>query len=97
MTITIREDLDFNDLRNKVWADAEWTLDRVIEADKEDELMDYLATIFDFQEPTMTELNDFLWFEWETIFEDLDIPNPYDEDEDEDDEDEEKDDEEDDV
>jgi hypothetical protein len=97
MTITVKEELDFNDLRNRVWNDAEWTLDRVIEANKEDELMDYLATIFDFEEPTMTELNDFLWFEWETIFEDLDIPNPYDEDEDEDDEDEEKDDEEDDV
>lgn len=95
--ITVKEELDFNDLRNRVWNDAEWTLDRVIEANKEDELMDYLATIFDFEEPTMTELNDFLWFEWETIFEDLDIPNPYDEDEDEDDEDEEKDDEEDDV
>lgn len=85
MTITVKEELDFNNLRNRVWNDAEWTLDRVEEADKEDELMDYLATIFDFTEPTMTELNDFLWFEWATIFEDLDIPNPYDEDEDEDD------------
>ena len=96
MTITVKEELDFNDLRNRVWNDAEWTLDRVEEANKEDELMDYLATIFDFEEPTMTELNDFLWFEWETIFEDLDIPNPYDEDKEED-EDEEENDEEDDV
>ena len=95
MTVTVREELDFNDLRNRVWNDAEWTLDRVVEANKEDELMDYLATIFDFEEPTMTELNDFLWFEWETIFEDLDIPNPYDENEE--DEDEEENDEEDDV
>ncbi len=92
--------LDYSDLRKKVWSDAEWTLEKVEEAGKEDELMRYLEDAFGYCEaPTMTEVNDFLWFEWETIFEDLNIPNPFEENEDEDEEekDEDENDEEDDV
>lgn len=81
----VKKYLDFDELKSEVWSDAEWTLEKVEEADKEDELMSYLEDSFGYDEvPTMTEVNDFLWFEWETIFNDLGIKNPYEEDEDED-------------
>ena len=81
--------LDYSELRNEVWGDAEWTLEQVEDSNKEEELMQYLEDVFGYDEaPTMTEVNDFLWFEWETIFEDLGVKNPFDDDEEDEDEDE---------
>lgn len=74
-------------LKENCWSGAIDTLNTIEEHNKEDELMDYLEDIwFDssFEIPTLTELNDFLWFDDETIFEDLGINEDDDEDEDED-------------
>ena len=49
------------------------TLNTIIENDKEDELMDFLEEIFD--EVTDVQLNDFLWFDSDYIFEHLGIEN----------------------
>ena len=72
----IKQDMDFNDLINNCWSGAIDTLRTIEENDKEDELMVHLAEVFetDFENvPTMTEVNDYLWFEDETIFEALGI------------------------
>lgn len=83
----IREHYDFYDLRRSVWSGAIETLETIEMNGKQDEFMRYMEHSFvDYECPTMTEINDWLWFDWEMIFADLGINE--DEDEDEDDEDE---------
>lgn len=82
----ICKEYDFNDLKENSWSGAIDTINRIEEEGKEEELMDFLEECFT-ETPTDTEVNDFLWFEDEYIFEVLGIK---DEDEDEEDEDEEE-------
>ena len=76
----IKKEYDYNDLRNNSWSGAVNTLKRVEEANKEEELMNFLEDIFNENIPTDTDVNDLLWFEPEMIYESLGIT---DEDEDE--------------
>lgn len=73
----IKQDMDFNDLMNNCWAGAIDTLKTIEEHEKEDELMAHLESdVFASHcedTPTLTEINDYLWFEPETIFETLGI------------------------
>ena len=83
----IKQDMGFNDLMNNCWSGAIDTLKTIEEHDKENELMAHLEEIFESyfdNVPTMTEVNDYLWFEWETIFECLGISESEDEEEEED-------------
>ena len=64
---------DFNDLLDEVWSGAIETMQKVQEAQKEDELMELLEEEFNNGIPTITEVNDFLWFEDDFIFEQLEI------------------------
>lgn len=79
----IKEDYYFEDLENRVWSGAVDTLRTIRLYNKMDELMSYLEEIYitDEEVPTITEINDFLWFEADTIFEALGI-NDKDEEED---------------
>ena len=43
-------------------------LKAIEEADKEEELMEYLEVVFEGDVPTETEVNDFLWFESDEIY-----------------------------
>ena len=69
----IKEDYDFNDLMDKCWGGAEETLKVIEENGKEDAFMELLEMTF--TEPTMTEVNDYLRFEDDSIFEELGIIN----------------------
>lgn len=72
----IKQEMDFNDLINNCWGGAIDTLNTINEWNKENELMNHLKDVFDsyFDNiPTMTEVNDYLWFEDEAIFEALGI------------------------
>ena len=62
---------DFRTLKNNSWSGALDTLKDIEEADKEDELMYLLEDIFYDTTPTETEVNDFLWFERDYIYESL--------------------------
>lgn len=62
---------DFRTLKNNSWSGALDTLKDIEEADKEDELMYLLEEIFADTTPTETEVNDFLWFERDYIYENL--------------------------
>lgn len=81
----IKNDMDFNDLMNNCWSGALDTLKKVEEKGKQDELIQHLEEVFEtyFDKiPTMTAVNDYLWFDWENIFEYLGISdNEEDEDE----------------
>lgn len=72
----IKKEYDFSDLLDARWSGAIDTLKTIEERNKEDELMAHLEEIFESyfdNVPTMTEVNDYLWFDDETIFEALEI------------------------
>lgn len=54
------------------WSGARYTKDRIIEEGKEVEFDNFVESYFD-DEVDETELNDFLWFKDEFIFEELGI------------------------
>ena len=69
----IKNDFSFEDLKNECWSGAVDTLDKVEEEGKEEELMDWLQQVFEGDIPTLTEVNDYLRFEEEDIYEALGI------------------------
>ena len=69
----IKQEYDYNDLKENSWSGAVNTLKRVEEANKEEELMNFLEDIFNENIPTDTDVNDLLWFEPEMIYESLGI------------------------
>ena len=69
----IVREYNFNDLYENSWSGAIDTLDTIIKNDMESELMEHLEEIFDNQIPTETEVNDYLWFESDYIYECLGI------------------------
>lgn len=69
----IKDDFSFNDLMNKCWSGAKDTLDMIEDKGYEDELMSHLEDVFYGDIPTMTEVNDYLWFEEDAIKEALGI------------------------
>lgn len=59
----------FNELYNMSWSGGTDTLDDIFEHDKEEELMNLLEEVFCDEIPSDTEVNDFLWFERDMIYE----------------------------
>ena len=68
----VEREYTFDDLFENSWSGAVDTLKVIIDNDKESELMYLLEEIFE-GEANETELNDFLWFESDYIFECLEI------------------------
>ena len=88
MTVEVNS---FGELYSKSWSGALDTLDDVLRAHKGEELMALLEDIFSCGDmPTATEVNDFLWFERDYIYESLGLDENGEIPTDEDDEDEEE-------
>ena len=73
----IKQDYDVSTLQYIAWGGAEDVLDRIMHEDKEDEFMDLFEQIFYDRVPDLTEVNDWLRFEWEDIFDYLGIEGDY--------------------
>ena len=72
----IKEIDSFNDLMENSWSGAIDTLQDIANANLEEEFMENLKNIYCLGEtPTDTELNDFIWFERDTIYSDLGLNN----------------------
>ena len=69
----IKRECGFSELQEMCWRGAVDTLNTISKYSKEDEFMQYLEEVFSGDIPTKTEVNDFLWFEDDAIFEALDI------------------------
>lgn len=66
----IRKEINgFYELADMVWSGAIDTLEDIQNANKEDEFMDFLEMVFCDEVPTDTEVNDFIWFERDMIYE----------------------------
>lgn len=68
----IKKEYDFEDLKKECWSGAIKTLRIIEENNKEELFMDILEDFF-IEMPTMTEVNDLLWFNDDDIFEALGI------------------------
>lgn len=68
--MTIKKDYGFYDLKDEVWQGAVDTLDKIENEGKQDEFMEFLESYF-VDVPTITEVNDLLWFENDFVFESL--------------------------
>lgn len=69
----IKNNYNFNDLLNKCWAGALDTLKVISDNNKEDEFMNFLKAIYFEEVPTITQVNDLLWFEEVFIYESIGI------------------------
>lgn len=69
----VKEELSFEDLKKRCWSGAIDTLQKIEEEGKQEYFMEYLQAMFIGDTPTITEVNDLLWFDDDTIFEDLEI------------------------
>lgn len=68
-TINEYDKNDFYNLFENSWSGAKDTLEDIIKAEKEEEFMQYLDEVFGADEEIEdTELNDFIWFERDTIY-----------------------------
>ena len=69
--LEVKQEVNFEDLKKSCWSGAIDTLQRVEEEGKEDELIMLLEEVTD--NPSMTTINDILWFDDEFIFKNLGI------------------------
>ena len=68
----IRKEINgFYELADMVWSGAIDTIADIQNANKENEFMDFLEMIFCDDVPTDTEVNDFIWFERDYIYENI--------------------------
>lgn len=68
----IRKEInDFYALADMVWSGARDTIADIQNANKGDEFMNLLEAVFCDEVPTDTEVNDFIWFERDYIYESL--------------------------
>lgn len=88
MLITVQMELSFEDLERECWSGAVDTLRTIREHDMQNAFMDLLFEVFcDGDYPTLTAINDLLWFDDGFIFESLGIDPDDDEDYEDEDED----------
>ena len=67
----IKEVSNFYELKENSWSGALDTLKDIENTDKEDELMELLEEVFSGKTPTESEVNDFLWFDRDYIYENV--------------------------
>ena len=68
----IRKEINgFYELADMVWSGAVDTITDIQDANKENEFMDFLEMVFCEDVPTDTEVNDFIWFERDYIYENI--------------------------
>ena len=70
----VKEELSFEDLKKRCWSGAIDTLQKIEEEgeEKQEQLINLLQEEFS-NTPSITEVNDLLWFEDDYIFESLGI------------------------
>ena len=69
MSIEFIEDVEVYQLGDHLWSGGHDTWKTIYDADKEDELEAYINEVFCNKTPTITEINDLLWFESREVFE----------------------------
>lgn len=79
----IQQEVTVYDLQDLLWAGGLDTWNRILKEDKEDEAMQLIEDTFGFTalDTTITNINDFLWFDRDFIYESLNITDETEEEE----------------
>lgn len=80
MICFMEEIWDFDELYNYCWGQARKVLEEISDADKEEDLMNYLSSVYEDYAPTLTEINDYLSYDWEEIYDAIDMGEDEDDD-----------------
>ena len=72
--ITVKQGMDFDDIRKSAWGQAVAVLDEIEKEGMEDELMAYLEDIFN-DGVDIVELNDLLAYDWEWVYSQIGMPS----------------------
>ena len=73
---------NYRDLENVCWGQALNVLQEIYDNDYEEELIDHLTEIFADNMPTLTELNDYIAYDWEYIYDAIGLKESKEDDED---------------
>lgn len=80
MLIYQEEIWDFDELYNLCWGQARKVLQEISDADKEDELMEHLSIVYGDLIPSLTVINDYISYDWEEIYDAIDMGEDKDDD-----------------
>ena len=71
----IKQDVNVWDLKGMLWSGGKDTLEEIFDLDKEDELMEFLESMYADREetPDITEINDLLWFDRNYVLESIGV------------------------
>lgn len=72
-TIIIKQELDFEKLKELCWQGALDTLNTVEYHGKQDKLVEYLYETYKNELPELSDVNDFIWFNRDEIYNVLNI------------------------
>ena len=72
--ITVKQEMDFDDIRKSAWGQAVAVLDEIEKEGMQEELMTYLEDIFN-EGVDRTELNDLLAYDWEWVNSQIGMPS----------------------
>lgn len=72
--ITVKQEMDFDDIRKSAWGQAVEVLDEIYKAGMQNELMEYLEDIFN-DGVDIVELNDLLSYDWEWVYSQIGMPS----------------------
>lgn len=79
--LKVTSNYDFDDLYNNSWGQAVSILNEIDEADKSEELMDFLEDLYP-DGVDGVELNDLISYDWEWLYKQIGMPIDEDEEED---------------
>ena len=71
--ITVKQEMEFDDIRKSAWGQAVEVLDEIYKAGMQNELMEYLEDIFN-DGVDIVELNDLLAYDWEWVYSQIGMP-----------------------
>lgn len=80
MLIYQEEIWEFDELYNLCWGQARKVLQEISDADKEDELMEHLSVVYGDLIPSLTVINDYISYDWEEIYDAIDMGEDEDDD-----------------
>lgn len=83
--LKVTEEMGFMDIWRTAWGQATDILEEIYNADKEEDLMNFLEEFYSYADGVdRTELNDLLAYDWEWVYSQIGMPIDDDEEEEED-------------
>ena len=73
--LKVTEEMGFMEIWNTAWGHARDILEEIYDADKEEDLMNFLEEYYSYNDGVdRTELNDLLSYEWQCLYSQIGMP-----------------------